>query len=204
MAQITSHSQLRASYPREPSDRVIRKELDRLDDHCRGFIAASPFLVLATVGGDGAVDASPRGDHPGFAQVADDRTLLIPDRPGNNRLDSLTNIIDRPRAGVIFMIPGVDETLRVNGSAHIDDDPDLRRRFVVEGRPPATVVVVGVEQTYLHCAKAFMRSHLWDPSEWPAQRPVPTLGEMIRDQLDPGGTPESQDEMLTRYREDLY
>jgi PPOX class probable FMN-dependent enzyme len=204
MVAITTHNALRERYPRPPSDRVVRKELTRLDDHCAAFIAASPFLVLATVGPGDALDASPRGDHPGFVQVADAATLLIPDRPGNNRLDSLTNLLERPRAALIFMIPGVDETLRVTGSARIDDDAGLRARFAVGGKLPATVIVVGVEQAYLHCAKAFMRSHLWDSETWPAERPVPTLGEMIRDQTDQGAVPEPQDAMLARYRADLW
>jgi hypothetical protein len=204
MATITTHDALRQRYPRAPSERVVRKELTALDEHCAAFIAASPFLVLATVGPDDGLDVSPRGDHPGFVEVADRGTLLIPDRPGNNRLDSLTNLLVRPRAALIFMIPGVDETLRVNGSARIDDDPELRARCAVDGKLPATVIVVGVEQAYLHCAKAFMRSRLWDPEAWPRERPVPTLGEMIRDQVDPQGAPEGQKAMLDRYRAELW
>jgi PPOX class probable FMN-dependent enzyme len=203
MARITSHEELRRHY-REPTDRVLRKELDHLDAHCRLFIERSPFLILATAGADGRVDASPRGDHPGFVQAADRHTLLIPDRPGNNRLDSLTNLVERPGAAVIFVIPGVDETLRVNGSIAIDDDRDLRQRFAVAGRIPATVLVMRAEQVYLHCAKAFMRSSLWDPESWPAIRPVPTLGEMIHDQIGEVVAAETQDEMVARYRQSLY
>ena len=182
----------------------MRKELDHLDEHCRRFVAHSPFMVLATVGADGRVDASPRGDTPGFIHVADDHTLLIPDRPGNNRLDSLTNLVERPHAGVILMIPGVDESLRVNGSIAIHDDDDLRQQFAVDGRLPTVVLMMRVEQVYLHCAKAFMRSGLWDPESWPKSRPVPTLGEMIHDQIDEDAPAETQDAMLARYRADLY
>ncbi len=203
MARITSHDELRRHY-REPTERVVRKELDHIDAHCRRFVEQSPFLVLATVGADGRVDASPRGDDPGFVQVADEQTLLIPDRPGNNRIDSLTNLVERPGAGVIFMIPGVDETLRVNGSIAIHDDSDLRERFVVGGRAPATVLVMRVEQVYLHCAKAFMRSRLWDHDSWPADRPVPTLGEMIHDQIGEDAPAETQEAMIARYRQNLY
>ncbi len=203
MARVTSRGELRRIYAM-PGDRVVLKELGHLDDHCRGFIAHSPFLVLATVGADGRMDASPRGDTPGFVQVADDGALLVPDRPGNNRLDSLTNLLERPEAAVIFMIPGVDETLRVNGTMHIHDDADLRERFAVDGRLPRTVLVLRPRQVYLHCAKAFMRSRLWDPVSWPASRPVPTLGAMIHDQIAEQAPEETQEAMLARYRESLY
>lgn len=203
MARIATRDELRNLY-RRPADRVVLKELNRLDAHCRSFVGHSPFLVLASAGADGRVDASPRGDQPGFVQVADDHTLLIPDRPGNNRLDSLTNLIERPQAGAIFMIPGVDETLRVNGTIAIHDDDGLREGFAVEGRRPTTVLVMRVQQVYLHCAKAFMRSRLWDPSSWPTERPVPTLGEMIHDQIAEETPSETQEAMLARYRESLY
>lgn len=203
MARIDSIDALRALY-REPVDRVVRKELDHLDPHCRSFIGHSPFLVMATSDAGGRLDASPRGDVAGFVQVIDERTLVIPDRPGNNRLDSLTNVIERSRVGLIFLIPGTDETLRINGAAEIRDDDDLRARFAVRGKMPATVIVVHVEQAYLHCAKAFMRSGLWDPSGWPQERPVPTLGVMIRDQIGGDAPAESQEAMLARYREGLY
>lgn len=203
MARITTHEALRRHY-REPTERVVRKELDHIDAHCRLFVERSPFLVLATVGAAGRVDASPRGDQPGFVQVVDEHTLLIPDRPGNNRLDTLTNLVERPRAGVILMIPGVDETLRVNGSIAIHDDEDLRESFAVGGRLPAVVLVMHAEQVYLHCAKAFMRSKLWDPDSWAATRPVPTLGEMIHDQIGEATPAETQDAMIDRYRKSLY
>ena len=203
MARIVTHEELRRRY-REPTDRVVRKELDHIDAHCRLFVERSPFLVLATVGTDGRVDASPRGDGPGFVRVADEHTLLIPDRPGNNRIDSLTNLVERPQAGVILMIPGVDETLRVNGAIEIHDGEELRERFAVGGRLPTVVLVMHAEQVYLHCAKAFMRSKLWDPASWSATRPVPTLGEMIHDQIGEDAPAETQDAMIARYRESLY
>ena len=203
MARIDSVEALRARY-REPVERVVLKELDHLDPHCRQFIAHAPFLVLATVGADGAMDASPRGDAPGFVRVVDDRTLVIPDRPGNNRIDSLTNLMDRPSVGLLLMIPGTDETLRVNGTAEVRDDEDLRAAAAVDGRLPATVIVVHVHQAYLHCAKAFMRSGLWDPASWPKDRPVPTLGVMIKDQIGGDAPVESQEAMLARYRDALY
>jgi PPOX class probable FMN-dependent enzyme len=203
MARITTIDELRSRY-RDPVERVVRKELDRLDEHCREYIAASPFLVLATAGADGRLDASPRGDRAGFVQVLDDRTLLIPDWPGNNRLDSLTNLVEHPRAGLIFLIPGVDETLRVNGSVVIDDDGALRDRFATRGRRPAVVLAVTVEQAYLHCAKAFMRSGLWDRGTWPSERPVPTMGQMIHDQIAEEVPAETQEAMIARYLDGLY
>jgi uncharacterized protein len=203
MGRITTAEELRSHY-RPPAARVVRKELDHVDRHCRRFVEESPFLVLATVGADGRVDASPRGDLPGFVEVADDHTVLIPDRPGNNRLDSLSNLLERDNAAVIFMIPGVDETLRINGTIAIHDDAELRERFDVGGRLPATVLVMHVEQAYLHCAKAFMRSRLWHPERWPVQRPIPTLGEMIHDQIGESAPAESQEAMLSRYEAGLY
>jgi PPOX class probable FMN-dependent enzyme len=203
MARIDSLTDLRSRYV-APLERTVRKELDHLDRHCRSFIAHAPFLVLATSGGGGRLDVSPRGDAPGFVQVADERTLLIPDRPGNNRLDSFTNLIENPRAAAILMIPGVDETLRVSGSAELRDDGEMRRRFAAGDRLPTLVVVLTVEQAYLHCAKAFMRSSLWDPTTWPSERPIPTMGVMIHDQINEERPAETQEAMLARYRESLY
>ena len=202
MASIASESELRALHS-APTERAVRKELDRLDRHCRRFIALSPFLVMATADADGRLDATPRGGDPGFVEVADDRTLLLPDRPGNNRLDSLTNLTERPDVGLLFMIPGVDETLRVNGAAELRTDPDLVQRFQVGRRPPAIVLQITVRQAYLHCAKALMRSRLWDPAARIDRAELPTMGEMMRDHAG-SGTAESQAAMVERYREQLY
>jgi uncharacterized protein len=202
MAAITTESGLRELYA-TPTERARRKELDRLDRHCRRFVELSPFLVLATADRDGRMDATPRGGDPGFVAVPDERTLLVPDRPGNNRLDSLANLTERPEVGLLFLIPGVDETLRVNGTAELRDDPDLVERFAVSGRAPKLVVCVTVRQAYLHCAKALMRSRLWDPEVRIERSQLPTMGEMLRDQLG-SGEPESQAAMLERYRDELY
>src|SRR6185295_322133 len=148
MAVVASQEELRALYA-QPKERTLRKELDHLDKHCRRIISLSPFVVLATTNPDGTADATPRGGDPGFVVVEDDRTLLLPDRPGNNRLDSLSNVVANPGVGLLFLIPGVDETLRVNGTAAIHDDDDLRARFT-EGRPPATVIAITVREAYLH------------------------------------------------------
>ena len=202
MGVVASREELRALYA-QPKERTLRKELDHLDAHCRRFISLSPFVVLATTNPDGTADATPRGGDPGFVVVENDRTLLLPDRPGNNRLDSLSNVVANPGVGLLFLIPGVDETLRVNGTAAIHDDDELRARFT-EGRPPATVIAITVREAYLHCAKALMRSRLWDPEAQIERSKLPTLGEMLHDQLKSNEEPEPQDAMLERYRTELY
>ena len=173
---VRSAGELSTHYAR-PTERVIQKELDHVDALGRRFIAASPFLVLAT-GGTGGLDCSPKGDRLGFVQVAEDgRTLLIPDRRGNNRLDGLKNIVEDPRVGLIFFVPGANETYRVNGRAHISADPSLRRRFAVDGREPATVIVVAVDQAFQHCPKALVPSDLWRAAATGRPKGVPTLGD---------------------------
>jgi uncharacterized protein len=200
---IETRSELLGRY-KAPVDRVVRKDLDHLDGHCRRFISLSPFLVLATSDAAGNVDASPRGGDPGFVAVHDDHTLLIPDRPGNNRVDSLTNLTSNPGVALIFFIPGVDETLRVNGRARIDVSPESRQIFAVGSRLPATVLVIEVRQAFLHCAKALMRSRLWDTEARVERTQLPTMGEMIRDHISSNDPPETQDAMLARYRDSLY
>lgn len=202
MSAITTEEALRALH-HPPKERTVRKQLDHLDRHCRRFVELSPFVVLATAGAEGRLDASPRGGEPGFVEVADDRTLHLPDRPGNNRLDSLTNLTERAEVGLLFMIPGVDETLRVNGTAELRTDPELTARFQAASRPPAVVLRISVREAYLHCAKALMRSHLWDPAAQIDRSELPTLGQMIRDQTG-SGVAESQAEMVARYRTELY
>jgi len=202
VAAITTEAELRALYA-APAERALRKDLDHLDRHCRRFIAHSPFVVLATADADCRQDATPRGGDPGFVHVADDHTLLLPDRPGNNRLDSLANLTQRPEVGLLFMVPGVDETLRVNGTAELRDDPDLTGRFAASGRLPRIVIQITVRQAYLHCAKALMRSRLWDPDARIERTDLPTMGQMLRDQIG-SGRAETQAEMVERYRDQLY
>jgi uncharacterized protein len=173
---VTTLEELGSIYKR-PTERVMKKEIDHVDALGRAFIVASPFLVLASAG-QGRLDCSPKGDKPGFVQVEDDgRTLLIPDRPGNNRIDSLKNLIEDQRIGLIFLVPGANETFRVNGRARISCDPNLKRRFVVEGKEPRTVIVVAVEQAFHHCPKALVRSDLWKAGEGSRPEGVPTLGD---------------------------
>jgi len=195
---------LRDRYP-DTMERALRKQLDHLDGHCRRFIELSPFFVLASAAPDGTADASPRGGPPGFVHVEDDHTLLVPDWPGNNRLDSLANLVEAPGVGLLFMVPGVDETLRINGAVEVRDEPALRERFADDGkRAPRTVLVVTVREAYLHCAKALMRSRLWDPEAQVPRSALPTLGEMLRDQIGSTEEPEPQEEMVARYKEILY
>ncbi|MEI8302123.1 MAG: pyridoxamine 5'-phosphate oxidase family protein [Burkholderiales bacterium] len=193
---------LRALYP-APRERALRKQLHQLDAHCLRFIALSPFVVLASAGEQGDLDASPRGGEPGFVHAPDAHTLLLPDAPGNNRLDTLVNITQTGRLGLLFMIPGVDETLRVNGRASLHDDATLLARFAGAARPPRLVVQVRVEQAYLHCAKALMRSSLWAPQARVERSVLPTMGRMIADQIGDTAEPESQESMLARYAQDL-
>jgi PPOX class probable FMN-dependent enzyme len=174
---ITSVEELRALYG-EAQERSVRKQLDRLDGHCRAFIAASPFLVLATGSGTG-LDCSPKGDAPGFVAVADDTTLLIPDRRGNNRIDGLINVVHDPRVALIFFVPGVNETLRINGRAEISTDPALCQRFAVRGKAPKTVMVVHVQEAFVHCARALVRSDLWNPERFVERSCLPSMGEML-------------------------
>ncbi len=202
MARITRLDDLRALYG-EARERSRRKVLPELDAHCRHFVVLSPLVMLATYGADGRADVTPRGESPGFVRVEEAGTLLLPDRPGNNRLDSLTNLIANPAVGLLFLVPGVDETLRINGTAEIRDDAELRASYAIGEREPRTVLRIHVQEAYLHCAKAFMRSRAWDPASFVARDTLPSMGEMLRDQLGLA-TAETQAEMLVRYRETLY
>ncbi len=163
-----------------PAAAAVFKETDFIHPHYATLIAASPFVVLATTGPDG-LDCSPRGDPAGFVAMADERTLLIPDRRGNNRVDSLRNIIADPRVALLFLIPGVGETLRVNGRARISVDPELLARFPAQGKLPRSVIVVSVEQAYFQCQKALVRSELWNPDRRRDRGTLPTTGTILAD-----------------------
>lgn len=194
---------LRSRYG-EPSDLVKRKALQKLDRHCRNFIAASPFLVIASADAEGRVDASPRGDAPGFVAVLDEQTLALPDRPGNKRLDTLRNLLANPRVGLIFFLPGMNETLRVNGRAEISTEPALLARFEVGGKAPPSAMLITVEEAFLHCAKALIRSDLWNPERRIDRKTFPTLGQMVADQID-GVDAEAADAAVEEsYRKRLY
>jgi len=203
MSLIKSVDELRALY-RMPGGRSLEKELTHLEKHSRQFISLSPFLVIGSSSGDGTADVSPRGEAPGFVKVLDDKRIAIPDRPGNNRLDTLRNLLEKPQVGLIFLIPGVDETLRINGHAEIRDDDELLEMFAVSGKRPCTVLLVHVEEVYLHCAKALMRSKLWQAEAMNTRDVLPAMGQMISDQIGAATPPETQQDMQERYRKVLY
>lgn len=175
---ITSEAELDAIYGASPEAAII-KELDHISDHYRTFIEASPFMIMATSGPEG-LDCSPRGDPKGFVRVADPKTLMIPDRRGNNRVDSLRNLVRDPRIGLLFLVPGVGETMRVNGRAQLSRQAELCKSFEMQGKIPACVIVVTVESAYPQCQKALVRSKLWDPAQQIKRSELPSVGEMMQ------------------------
>jgi len=175
--QVTTVEQLEALYG-APSPNALLKELDHISDFYRAFIAAAPFVVLATAGLEG-LDCTPRGDPPGFVRVVDRKTLMLPDRRGNNRLDTLRNLVVDPRIALLFLIPGVGETLRVNGRAAISVDPALCASFAMAGKLPRSVIVVSAERVYFQCPKALVRSRLWDPSRHVDRASLPSSGQIL-------------------------
>lgn len=200
---ITREDQLRQLYAM-PAERALRKQQAALDAHCQRFIALSPFCVLATGGGAGALmDASPRGGAPGFVHVHDAQTLWIPDAGGNNRLDSLSNLLHDPRIGLVFMVPGVNETLRINGTARLRDEPAWTGHFAGAHFTPKLVIEVQVHEAYLHCAKALMRSRLWQAEAQVERSALPSMNQMIHAQIGLDTTPESQAAMEQRYQQQI-
>ena len=187
---------------------ALQKCQDRLGPHAQAFIRRSPFVCIGTQSRDGRADVSPRGDPVGFVHILDERTLAIPDRPGNNRLDSLRNLVTNPSIGLLFIIPGFEDTLRVNGQARLVTEPGLLQRMSVQERTPKIAIVVQVQEVFLHCAKAFRRSHLWDPAHLQARNSMPSLVKMILDET--SGAPREDemrklDEALEHaYRTTLY
>jgi uncharacterized protein len=180
---VQSEAELRevVPAPREGSP-PLRKQIDHLDPHCRDFIARSPFFLLATANSAGDCDASPRGGPPGFVHVLDERRLVVPEYPGNRRADSHRNLLENPRAAMLFAIPGLRETLRVAGRACITRDEDLLGGMGVDGRAPKLGIGLEVEEAFIHCAKAFIRSSLWDPESWPDE--LPSASAILRDHVD--------------------
>lgn len=177
MTTVTTIEQLEAIYgmPAEPS---LVKETDHITPDYARYIAASPFAVLATAG-EGGLDGSPRGDKPGFVRIADERTLMLPDRHGNNRIDSLRNVVADPRVALLFLIPGVGSTLRVNGTARISIEPALLQSFAVEGKAPRSVLIVDVLSVYFQCARAVIRSELWNPQRHVDPKSLPSAGQIL-------------------------
>jgi len=205
---IADERALRELYgPTHPIAKI--KCLDALDDHARAFIERSPFLCLSTQGADGGADVTPRGDAPGFVAMLDERTLAIPDRPGNNRLDSLTNILGNPAVGLLFLVPGFDDTLRVNGRATLSTEPSLLAGMIVNAKTPTLAIVIDVEEVFLHCAKAFRRARLWDPTARQDRREMPSLRKMVLDQTtgapdDPAEVARLDAELEAEYERTMY
>ena len=203
MDVIEDFEELRELYG--PSgDRSVKKQLSRFDKHCRAFIARSPFLVIASSDPSGRCDASPKGDAPGFVQVLDDETLLIPDRLGNNRVDTIGNLLGRPGVGLIFFVPGLNETLRVNGRARITTDPVLLEPLAVNGKVPRSGIVISAEEIYFHCGKALIRSDLWNPEKQLRKSEFPSLGRILADQIGGMSVEEAERATAESYRTRLY
>ena len=186
---ITSEHELR-DLVGVPGDRSKLKERRALDEHCRAFIARSPFILMATSGADGTCDVSPKGDAPGFVRVLDEHRLVIPDRPGNKRFDGMFNLIANPHVGLLFIVPGRQETLRVNGRAWITRTPELLASMTFSGKTPLMAIGVDVEQCFIHCPKAFLRSQLWKHEAWPAADALPSMACVLFDQIKPEGLTE--------------
>lgn len=189
-----------------PSQLAANKVIDHLDAHVRQFLSLSPFLTISTADADGHCDVSPRGDAPGFVYVMDDKRLVIPERPGNKRIDSIRNILSNPRVGLLFLIPGLEETLRINGRAVVVRDAELLAKMAVNGRNPLLGIVVEVEECFMHCAKALKRSGLWKPETWQEREQLPNPARIIADHVKlPGVTTEKVEGMLEEsYTKRLY
>ena len=195
----------------KPMDLAVAKAIDHLDKHCKAYIERSPFICIGTASADGRADVSPRGDSPGFVQVLDMHTLFIPDRPGNNRLDTMTNIIENPNVGIFFLVPGFEVTLRVNGQATIIRDEALLDQARVKGKTPKIGIRVVVDEAYLHCAKAIKRSKLWDEASKRNRKEMPSLARMVLEQIAPPDDPPTEeavkatDEFVEdNYKNELY
>ena len=199
---IQTIDQLRSLF-KAPSEHAILKELTHIDKHIQRFISLSPFLVISTGDQNHQMDASPRGGEAGFVKVLDPQTLLIPDSPGNNRLDSLSNILATSQIGLLFFVPGIDEVVRLNGRATIQTDVELLKHFQEMTNKPKLVIQVIVEAAYMHCPKAMMRSKLWSVEQHQSIDAMPTLGEIIRDQTKMPAPLESREDMLKRYLPEL-
>ena len=200
---VSNDSELREVY-RPPAPRAAQKVLNHLDVHCRDFIALSPLCVLSSSNAEGQADASPRGDPPGFVRVLDDRTLLLPDRQGNNQVDSLQNIVQNPGVGLLFFVPGMNETLRVKGKAEITTDPELLEPLTVAGKAPLSGLKIAVEEAFLHCGRALIRSRIWDAEAQIDRSSYPTYGQVLADQIAGADAREIDDDEAEANRERLY
>ena len=200
--KISKVEELRSLYP-EPKTRAIKKELDFLDKHCINFIKNSPFMILSSRDASGKMDTSPRGGTAGFIKILNQNQIILADAKGNNRLDTIRNIVECPEVGSLFMIPGIDETLRLNGKAEIRTDAKYLKLFPEEQNEPNTFILITVETVFLHCAKALMRSDLWGNKNRIEGKDFPSMGVMLKDQIKGDEVPESREDMKIRYQPDL-
>lgn len=178
---VRSEAELRRLMGDPIAPSVVEKTMTSLDRHCSAFIGRAPFVFVATSDAKGRTDISPKGDAPGFVKVLDNHTLVIPDRPGNQRFDTFRNLFESPRIGLIFLVPGKRETLRISGKAEVVRDAELLETLVANGKTPALAIAVHVEEAFFHCAKCIIRSHLWQPERWPSIEGLPTLAETMKD-----------------------
>lgn len=195
---VSTEAQFRAVIG-HPNHRVLRKRVDALDDHCRAFIAKCPFLLIASSDAEGNMDVSPKGDPAGFVRVLDDSTLAVPDRPGNRRADTFGNLLQNPQVGMLFLIPGKSETLRIGGTAIIVRDQWLRDEMAISAKPPDFAIVVNVKEVFFHCSKCVIRSRLWDSAHWPELAGLPSLAQTM---VDAGKLEETLDEMQALIEKD--
>lgn len=203
MGIVTRPDDLRALYG-DPTALGAKKDQDHLDRHARDFIACSPFVIVSTSSTDGWPEASPRGDAAGFVAVEDERTILVPDRPGNNRLHSLSNVLGDGKLGLLFLVPRVAHSLRVYGRARIRVDEPIRARFAVRGAPARSVIEMSVELAYFHCGKALIRSGLWDSARWPEAVGLASFGQVLSDQIAGVTVDDAEERVLQSYRDRLY
>ena len=202
MGIIKDEEQLRKLYE-YPKGRAAIKVIKELEKHSKEFLKLSPFVVISSIGADGIADASPRVDGKGFVKIKDNRTIIIPDRSGNNRLDTLQNIIANPAIGLLFFITGINEVLRINGNGYIEDDIDLCNEFKIKNNVPKSCILINIKEIYMHCAKAIMRSSLWDASTYLASKDFPTISRIINDQINSNDDLKDHQQEEQRYREQI-
>jgi PPOX class probable FMN-dependent enzyme len=202
MSRMKDPGELRTIYA-TPKERALGKVIGHLDRHCARFVELSPFCILGSTDVKGRPDLSPRGGGPGFVKVLDTKTLLLPDRRGNNRLDNLSNLISNPSVALLFLVPGIDETLRVYGAAEVLADSEICKELTVNGHEPKVILKIKVEQAYFQCAKSLMRARLWNADAKVERSSFPPLGEILKEQMRSDAAVESQEQMLQRYLKDL-